>query len=60
MWPLWDAKEEDGAWHWDLLWGLVGRSGRGGERRWRYLWFFGGDRLDANEPGKPGRTSSND
>jgi len=41
------AKEEKDAWHWDFLWGLVGRSGRGEERRWRYLWFFGGDRLDA-------------
>ena len=49
VWPLWDAKEEDGAWHWNLLGGLVGRSGRGAERRWRWLWFFGGDRLDAED-----------
>ncbi len=49
VWPLWDAKEEDGAWHWSLLGGLVGRSGRGAERRWRWLWFFGGDRLDAED-----------
>ena len=48
VWPLWDAAEERDAWHWDFLWGLVGRSGRGAERRWRYLWFFGGDRLDAD------------
>ena len=45
VWPFYDTKEEDGAWHWSILGGLLGRSGRGDESAWHYLWFFG-DRLD--------------
>ncbi|MBQ3811339.1 MAG: hypothetical protein II839_11025 [Kiritimatiellae bacterium] len=49
IWPFYDSKEEKDVWHWSILWGLIGRSGRAGESAWQWLWFFG-DRLDTRSP----------
>ena len=42
VWPLWDAQEQDDTWYWNVLGGLLGRSGKGDKAYWRFLWFFGG------------------
>ncbi len=52
VWPLYDSKRADTAWHWSVFCGMLGREGRGAKSSWRYLWFFGG--IDEDEASREG------
>lgn len=50
--PFFSRRREGDSRSWSILGGLVGRESRGGESRWRYLWFFGGLRDGGDETEK--------
>lgn len=42
LWPFFSRKREGDSWRWNILGGLIGRSGDGNDSSWRFLWFLGG------------------
>lgn len=50
VWPFYSRKRDGDHWRWNILGGLIGKSGTGNRSSWRFLWFFGGDPDDESQP----------
>ena len=59
LWPFFNRKRENDTWRWNILGGLIGRSGKGDRSSWRFLWFFGDDLTQQGEAEREPESSSN-